>query len=72
MAFTGICPYLKDSRDSKRTVCECAKFTFPDKLSRRELLYGFCGHPTEWHNCTFKAIMDRFYDRKYAEDGVKK
>jgi hypothetical protein len=69
MAFAGMCPYLKDARSCERTICECARFTFPDKISRRELLYGFCGHPTAWKNCTFKPIMDRYYDRKYSNEG---
>lgn len=66
MAFTGMCPYLKDMRSLERTVCECAKFTFPDKACRREILYGFCGHPTGWRACPFKLAMDHHYDRKYA------
>ena len=66
MAFAGMCPYLKDARSCERTVCECAKFTFPDKTTRRELIYGYCGHPTAWNECTFKPIMDRYYDRKFA------
>ena len=68
MAFAGMCPYLKDARSPERTVCECARFTFPDKATRRELLYGVCGHPSAWKECTFKAIMDRHYDRKYATE----
>lgn len=68
MAFTGICPYLKESRGFDKTVCECAKFTFPDKVARRDILYHYCGHPTEWENCTFKAVMDAYYERKYAEE----
>ncbi len=72
MAFAGMCPYLKDARSCERTICECARFTFPDKISRRELLYGYCGHPTKWKSCTFKTIMDKFYERKYSsgDDGV--
>ncbi len=66
MAFAGMCPYLKDARSCERTVCECARFTFPDKVSRRELLYCYCGHPTGWRSCTFKPIMDRFYERLYS------
>ena len=66
MAYCGMCPYLKDARSPERTICECARFTFPDKLSRRDLLYGVCGHPTAWKECTFKAIMDKYYDRKYS------
>ena len=68
MAFAGMCPYLRDARSCDRTICECAKFTFPDKVARRELLYGYCGHPKNWKGCTFKAIMDRYYDRKYSDD----
>ena len=34
----------------------------------REVLYGYCGHPTKWKECTFKAVMDRYYDRKYDVD----
>ena len=70
MAYTGICPYLKDARSPERTICECARFTFPDKITRRELLYGVCGHPTAWQECTFKGIMDRHYDRKYSAQGA--
>ena len=69
MAFAGMCPYLKEARDSDRTICECARFTFPDRVARREVLYGFCGHPDNWKECTFKAIMDHYYDRKYSTDG---
>lgn len=66
MAFAGMCPYLRDARSCDRTICECAKFTFPDRVARREVLYSYCGHPTGWKNCTFKAVMDRYYDRKYS------
>lgn len=68
MAYTGICPYLKDARSSEINVCECAKFTFPDKVARREVLYGYCGHPTEWKNCMFKKVLDGYYERKYEKE----
>ena len=66
MAFAGMCPYLKDARSCERTICECARFTFPDKISRRDILYKYCGHPTGWKKCMFKAVMDGYYDRKYS------
>ena len=69
MAFTGMCPYLKDARSMERTICECARFTFPDKISRREVLYGMCGHPSAWRACPFKLAMDHHYDRKYSPEG---
>ena len=66
MAFTGICPYIKDMGRGERTVCECARFTFPDKVSRREVLYGYCGHPTEWNNCMFNKVMDGYFERNFV------
>lgn len=68
MAFAGMCPYLKDARSCERTICECARFTFPDKIARRDILYKYCGHPTGWRECMFKAVMDGYYDRKYSAD----
>ena len=50
----------------ERTICECARFTFPDKGTRREVLYGVCGHPSAWRACPFKLAMDHHYDRKYS------
>ena len=71
LAFAGTCPYLKDAKRAERTVCECARFTFPDKIARREILYGYCGHPNDWKVCPLKKTMDGFYERKYAEDARK-
>ncbi len=68
MAFAGTCPYLKDSRNAESTICECARFTFPDKKSRRDVLYKYCGHPTGWQQCTFKAVLDDYYGRLYSSD----
>ncbi len=71
MGFEGICPYLKEAKGLKRDNCECAGFNFPDKGARREILYGLCGHPTEWEHCHFKLAMDHYYyDRKFKEGGV--
>ena len=71
MAFAGMCPYLKEAKTVDRTICECARFTFPDRIARREILYGYCGHPNDWKNCPFKKAMDNFYERKYGEDERK-
>ncbi len=67
MAFTGMCPYLKDARSLERTICECARFTFPDKSARREILYGYCGHPSAWKVCPLKLAMDHHYERRFAQ-----
>ena len=50
----------------ERTICECARFTFPDRQSRRDILYGYCGHPSAWRACPLKLAMDNYYERKYA------
>lgn len=68
MAFAGMCPYLKNTKTVEVTVCECARFTFPDRQARRDVLYGCCGHPDAWRQCIFKVAMDGYYERKYAND----
>ena len=66
MAIAGMCPYFKKIPDDKKITCECAKFTFPDRIARRDLLYGFCAHPTAYKNCILKQSMDKYYyERKY-------
>lgn len=71
MAFAGMCPYLKDAKSVERTVCECARFTFPDRIIRREILYGYCGHPTAWKECPFKRALDNYYERKFSYDEAR-
>ena len=66
MAIVGVCPYFKKVSDGKKICCECAKFSFPDQIARRDLLYGFCAHPTAYENCILKQSMDKYYyERKY-------
>ena len=66
MAIAGMCPYLKKVSDGKNVSCECAKFSFPDRIARRDLIYGFCAHPTDYKNCVLKQSMDKYYyERKY-------
>lgn len=61
----GICPYYQKDRGQGVIYCECAKFRFPDKIARREIVYGFCAHPEGYKQCALKQMMDRFYERKY-------
>ena len=71
LAIVGTCPYLKECKRTGRVDCECMQFTFPDKIAKRQVLYGYCGHPTDWKNCFFKWVMDHYYyERKYS--GEKK
>lgn len=65
MAFTGMCPYLRNTKKVEVTICECAKFTFPDRQARRDVLYGYCGHTDAWKTCPFKLTMDKYYERKF-------
>ena len=69
MAFRGTCPYVNEVGKEKRIVCECMKFSFPDRKAKREIIYGYCAHPTNWKECPFKKMMDNFYERKYNGDG---
>ncbi len=62
----GICPYYQRDRGNGVIYCECARFRFPDKLARREIIYGFCAHPENYKKCAIKQAMDHFYERKYS------
>ncbi len=62
----GICPYYVRDRGKGLIYCECARFRFPDALTRREIVYRFCAHPTGYRNCALKVALDHYYERKYA------
>lgn len=61
----GICPYYMRDRGKGVVYCECAKFHFPDKQARREIVYGYCAHPEGYKRCALKQMLDGFYERKY-------
>ncbi len=63
----GICPYYQRDRGQGMVYCECARFRFPDKLTRREIVYSFCAHPVGYKSCAIKQAMDHFYERKYNQ-----
>ena len=63
----GICPYYQRDRGQGVVYCECARFRFPDRLSQREIVYGFCAHPVGYKSCAIKQAMDHFYERKYNQ-----
>lgn len=68
----GICPYFIRDRGKGVIYCECARFHFPDKLSRREIVYSYCAHPTGYRQCVLKKAMDGFYQRKFERlDAVR-
>ena len=61
----GVCPYFIRDRGRGVIYCECARFHFPDKLARREIVYTYCAHPSGYRQCVLKQAMDGFYRRKY-------
>ena len=72
LAITGTCPYLLSEKGCTTIACEAAAFKFPDKIARREVIYGFCAHPEAYKNCFFKQVMDRFYyERKFSNEHHK-
>ena len=62
----GFCPYFLREKGRGVVYCECAKFRFPDKQSRRDIVYRFCAHPEQYKQCPIKQAMDHYYERKYA------
>ena len=61
----GVCPYFIRDRGRGVIYSECARFHFPDKLARREIVYTYCAHPSGYRQCVLKQAMDGFYRRKY-------
>lgn len=64
----GICPYFQRDRGKGQVYCECARFRFPDKESRREIVYRFCAHPGGYKDCMIKQALDHHYERKYGSE----
>lgn len=62
----GICPYFTRERSHGVVTCECARLKFPDRDSRREIVYRYCAHPEGYKACMLKQALDHYYERKYA------
>lgn len=62
----GICPYFARERSHGVVTCECARLKFPDRDSRREIVYRYCAHPEGYKACMLKQALDHYYERKYA------
>ena len=61
----GICPYFARERSPGVVSCECARLKFPDRDSRREIVYRYCAHPEGYKACMLKQALDHYYERKY-------
>ena len=64
----GICPYFTRERSHGVVTCECARLKFPDRDSRREIVYRYCAHPEGYKACMLKQALDHYYERKYAHE----
>lgn len=74
MSGVGVtCPYYRREREKKGEdksgmgymYCEMARFSFPDKQARRNLLYKYCcknGVSDTGEKCTVKEILDIYYE----------
>ena len=63
----GLCPYFVRERSPGILSCECARMKFPDRYSRREVVYRYCAHPDGYKACMLKQALDHYYERKYAK-----
>ncbi len=64
MPVAGMCPYFRYEK-SGITYCECGELKFPDRRARRDIVYGYCGHPDDYKRCPFKCALDGYYERRY-------
>ena len=62
MPVAGACPYFKYEKQGT-TYCECGDLHFPDRKCRREVVYSYCAHPTDFTRCPFKLALDGYYER---------
>lgn len=65
--LTHICPfYIKERRSQEKFVlnCEGGRLTFPDKESRRVLVYRCCAHPEGWKQCSVAQSLLDYYGRR--------
>ena len=72
MPIAGTCPYFQREKGDGYTYCECARFRFPDKQARRDIVYKYCAHPDGYERCVIKQTMDQFYERKYSGEQTTK
>jgi hypothetical protein len=62
MPIAAMCPYFRYEKAGV-THCECGELRFPDRKARREVLYRYCAHPTDYGACPLKRAMDGYYER---------
>lgn len=66
MSIAYFCPYFIFEK-SKDFHCEIVRVSFPDKETRRDVVYGYCAHPEDYEKCPFKKALDRYYERRFKK-----
>ena len=62
MPLAAMCPYFRYEK-AGITHCECGDLRFPDRKARRDMVYRYCAHPTDYGACPLKRAMDGYYER---------
>lgn len=62
MPISAMCPYFRYEKAGV-TYCECAEMRFPDRKSRRDIVYAYCAHPKNFAACPLKCALDGYYER---------
>lgn len=68
MSVDAECPFFKSGKDGGIR-CECADMRMPDKKARREILYGYCAHPTNFRRCMLYIALENYYERIFSNGG---
>ena len=70
----ALCPFYRWERrypdGTADRKCEACKLTFPDRESRRAVVYTLCAHPQGWKRCTLAAAMEDVYERRGKAAGA--
>jgi hypothetical protein len=64
MPVAAMCPYFQYEKKGI-THCECGELKFPDLRARRDIVYRYCAHPSDYQLCPFKHALDGYYERRY-------
>lgn len=64
MPIAGMCPYFRYEKAGV-TYCECGELHFPDRRARRDIVYAYCAHPSDYKRCPFKCALDGYYERSF-------
>ena len=69
MAMCYNCPFFHKVREGGKINCEFATIKPPDKQTFEEFVTTHCASEDGYKNCEFYKALDKYYERKYAEEG---